>query len=361
MKEGRTLYHFNHKTHFLRWILTIACLAFCYPALFNGCSSSVAVTVPDEVVSVIKLTGAGDRKNTEGNGIPHNTDIFVFNDDALRRLDSYQKIPGDEGLIASRSGDKIVVAVSDAGTGKWTDIMSLEGLYTTRVLLEEENQDCPVSVGMTRIRAGTDGNCGIRMRHLVSEIRITGLRTDFFGTEYEGEPLTDVRVYLTNISGSCPVRREEFSPPEMILNAGRLDEADLERFKDKSLVFREAGEIGRKGIPGEIRLYCYPSDHSEESAGSPFTRLVIEGKIRGHTCYYPLTVNRNEILGTMQDIAGDAVLLGKGISAGRRYDYDITVCREGTDDPDKPVEGGMVRIEGRIVGWEEIENETIVF
>lgn len=359
MKKGRTHCHFIHKTNFFWWVLTIACIAFGYPTLFYGCSSPAAVEVPGGEVSVIHFKVSDEV--FPGADAQYNTDVFVFNDDALKRLDSYQKVRQEGGVIASRSGDKIFVAVSNARTGEWTDIYSYEGLSSTRVLLQDEDPDNPVSVGIAGIRAGSGEVNEIRMRRLVAEIRLTGLRTDFFGTEYEGEPLTDVRVYLTNVSGSCKIARDGCPPPEMIINSGRLDELSLKGFSHREIIFRELGDVGRDGVGDDVSFFCYPGDHKEESQGSPFTKLVIEGKLRGKTHYYPLVVNRGGVSGTVSWEEGDDGELGVGVRSGRTYCYDITICRGGTDDPDIPVEGGMVRIDGNIAGWEEKGNERIVF
>ncbi|MGN0189075.1 MAG: hypothetical protein ACI395_06125 [Candidatus Cryptobacteroides sp.] len=359
MEKGRKYCHFIHKTNFFRWVLTIAYIAFGYPALFYGCSSPAAVEVPGGEVSVIRLVN--HEGGSSDDGLSNNTDVFVFNDDALKRLDSYQKIGQDGGVIASRSGDKIVVAVSNALTGGWTDIYSYEGLSSVSVLLEDEDPDKPVGVGAVRIRAGSGEAVEIRMRRLLAEIRLTGLRTDFFGTEYEDEPLTDVRAYLTDVNGSCRIVRDSCAPPGVIVNPGRLDELSLSGFRHRELVLRELGDVGRDGLEEDVSLFCYPGDHPEDSPGSPFTKLVIEGKIRGHTYYYPLVINRGGVLGTVFWEDGADGELGAGIRSGRTYCYDITICRSGTDDPDIPVEGGMVRINGKIVGWEEKGNERIVF
>ena len=358
MKKGRDTCHSFHKTNFFRWILTIACIAFSYPALFYGCSSPAAVEVPGEEYSVIDIRSAYDVPPGAGS---RNTDVFVFNDDALKRLDCYQRISGNGGVIASRSGDKVLVAVSNASAGDWTDIFSYEALSNVRVLLEDENPEDPVSVGSSGIRAGSREVNEIEMHRLMAEIRLTGLRTDFFGTEFEGEPLDDVRVYLTNVSGSCRLLRENCQRPEVVINSGRLDELSLLDFRYRELILRELGDVGKDGVKGDLRLFCYPCDHEEESPGSPFTKLVIEGKIRGRTYYYPLVVNRGSNVGTVFWEEGKEEELDVGIRSGRIYSYDITICRSGTDDPDIPVEGGMVRIDGRIVGWEEKENERVVF
>lgn len=359
MKQGRIFFHFIHKTNFFWWIHTIACTAvFSTPALLCGCSSSASDEEPDEEHTVIKF-------NTPESGIRPDeyADIFIFNDDSLKRLDSYQKTRmagGEKCTVASRCGEKIMVALANVRTGEWRNIHSYEGILSETILLSLDNPELPAMTGITRIRAGSREEYELEMTRVMSEIRISGLRTDFFGTEYEGESLEDVKLYLTNVSAVCPVSRTENLHPELIVNFGRLDELSLTAFNHKEMLLVEVGDIGRR-TSGPFSLFCYPSDHSEETAGSPYTKLVIEGSIKGHTYYYPLTINRKGQLGTNSEFSGPASERGCGIRRNRIYDYDITICRSGTDDPDIPVSGNMVILKGKILDWEEKENETIYF
>ena len=69
---------------------------------------------------------------------------------------------------------------------------------------------------------------------------------------------------------------------------------------------------------GPVSLYCYPSDAAVESMGSPFTRLVIEGKSAGRICHYEFAINRGE------DCGGED---NAGISRNCRYVYEIMLTR----------------------------------
>ena len=190
---------------------------------------------------------------------------------------------------------------------------------------------------------------------LVSEIRINSIRTDFQGREYYGEPLTDVKIYLTNVNASCCIMKHEDFRPESIVNPGFLDTEAMGRFHDSRIVCADAvPDIGRSPVNPGIRLYCYPNDSLEETPGSPFTRLVIEGKIAGYTYWYPITINRGDF-GAIT--GGD----GNGIGRNMCYSYDITILRTGTQDPDTPVDKDDIRIECSIEPWQEKGNETIAF
>ena len=135
----------------------------------------------------------------------------------------------------------------------------------------------------------------------------------------------------------------------------RMDMSAVSGFKDTGIIYREIDEdIGEDAIYPDIILFCYPNDAGEETAGSPFTRLVIEGRIRGETYWYPITINRGDF-----GIAsgGD----GRGIGRNMMYSYDITIRRTGTKDPDIPVSLEDVTISCPVEPWEDIDSGTVSF
>ena len=149
--------------------------------------------------------------------------------------------------------------------------------------------------------------------------------------EYSGKSLTDVQAYLTNVNGTCqPLRRDGFRPVE-ILNNGRLRSTDLERLSSPQLL-RVAPRISRQ-MGGETTyetfdLYCYPNDVAQESSGSPFTRLVIQGDIDGQTYYYPIPINR----------PGFGYSAGKeGICSNVNYVMNIHITGPGALSPSEDI------------------------
>ena len=73
--------------------------------------------------------------------------------------------------------------------------------------------------------------------------------------------------------------------------------------------------------------------------GSPVTRLVIEGKLRGTTYYYPIDL--------------------PGLEADVQYRMDVTLTRAGTTDPDTPAAAGSIRLECQVLDWDGREWEDI--
>lgn len=332
----------------------------CIPAFFNCCSSAEYGPEETDRYSVFLhpvYASGGSTDDEAESGIRH-TDIFIFNNDALRRLDSYQRIEGSGPVkAASRKGDKIIVIIANSSYSKkdWRHINSFEGLYEETALLEQESTGYHIMTSVLEISSVDRHIYRADMERLSSGIRINSIRTDFSGREYDGEPLTDVKVYLTNVNASCMLLRHEGFRPELIVNPGFLDMSAVSGFKDTGIIYREIDEdIGEDAIYPDIILFCYPNDAGEETAGSPFTRLVIEGRIRGETYWYPITINRGDF-----GIAsgGD----GRGIGRNMMYSYDITIRRTGTKDPDIPVSLEDVTISCPVEPWEDIDSGTVSF
>lgn len=329
---------------------------YCIPAFYTGCSLEDDGISREQDRHNVVLLCKKDASSATLSEIRH-SDIFIFNDNPLKRLDSYQHSEGGGPVkAASRRGDKIMVAIANAPmpSDGWRSVNSYEGIQEEISLLQNEDPECPVMSGEAMISSGSDEMHYVEMERLVSEIRINSIRTDFSGREYDGEPLTDVRIYLTNVNASCKYLKKDGFSPEMIVNPGFLDMDALSGFKDRSLLYADTEDIGEETLYPGIKLFCYPNDSPEETPGSPFTRLVIEGKISGHTYWYPVTINRGDF-----GIAsgGD----GKGIGRNMCYTYDFTILRTGTSDPDIPVCKDDISVTCMVEPWKEMENETVTF
>lgn len=282
-------------------------------------------------------------------------DIFVFKDDDLRILDCYQKVdsPKDwNGTVCSSSGDRIIsiCANSRIAADEWPWIRSRGSLEKMAVSLELERREHPYMSGEARVtaRESRPVSAELVLRPLVSEIYLRSICCDFKGKPYAGEEITDVKVYLTNINAECGMLEDGDIYPRRVINSGRLCLDDLEMFEDPSLVYQEIGRnIGKTWMKPEIRLWCYASNAPEASIGTPFSRLVIEGKISGQTYYWPININRD--------------YSNEGIDRNRQYIYDIKITRKGSDDPDIPVKAEDMDITFKTAIWEEKEDCIIGF
>lgn len=284
-------------------------------------------------------------------------DIFIFNNDSLGWLDSYQRFntgfSSGPLTAASRKGDKIIVAVANSANEKsdWSSISSLEGMMKSTASIWEEDPASPVMCGTAEVSMGEETSCSIEMVPLLSEIKVNSLCCDFTGRPYEDEVLSDIKIYLINVNAAVPIFHEEDFMPTEIINAAGLSEEDMARISHPEMLScRMDSQVGNNTVYPGISLYCFPNDCPEQSLGSPFTRLVIEGKLCGHTCYYPIDINRGN------DIQGRA-----GIGRNSRYVYDIILTRAGTSDPDIAADATMVDINMTVRPWNEQDEDEITF
>lgn len=325
-----------------------------FPALISGCTEEIPDTCSGEPEEIRKEYMFSISKSIDYETV-NCLDIFIFNDDAYGRLDSYQRCPidpeGEYGVtVSSTKGSKRIVMIANSGKGReeWAAINSYEALLQTQASLYEENVAFPTMCGETVFDTGDDFGHIVSLKPFVSEIHLSSIRCDFTGREYQRERLTDVQVYLINVNTGCRLMQEHDFQTLSIANTGDLNRNDLEMFSHPELVFRELDtDIGREIFDTDIRLYCYPNESREETPGTPFTRLVIKGKIGGETWYYPIDINRDSPNG--------------GIGRNCRYAYDLTILRTGSKSPDKPVSDDTIIINCKILPWYERDEEEIIF
>ena len=325
--------------------VSIACL----PAHFFSCSRTVA---PAYEKKLAPERGLGARISMKDNGRAikkRSCDVLIYNADRFGRLDSYTHFDGVQGEIqvSSGEGEKTAFVICNAPDGllKWENILSIRSLASVCSGLEMENPEYPVLAGKADFHAGED--CSVTLEPLMARVRLKELSCDFRGTAYPFEELTDIRVYLTNVNADCSVTGEEERGSRFINNGG-WSESDAMRFRSPELLCRNVdGNVGMDPKRLDIDLYCYPNTCGTESFGKPFTRLVIEGKVRGRRWYWPINLNS----------------IGDGGGIRRNSSIGLKVClrRSGTDDPDFAISMDREELVMEIEKWEEKEDYAVVF
>ena len=264
-------------------------------------------------------------------------DLLFFQGEPLCRLDAWQHfdaVSGNRVTGTSSSAARTVVILSNYPDGSWSDIRTYESLSGLRFRLEEESPSAPLLFGTAT--AGTGGT--VVLRPMLARITLRSLACEFSGRPYAGERLQDVRAYLTYASREC----RPFDPqdvPSSWLNGGHLDEAETASLSHPELVLSEiTPSLGGRIYP-LADFYCYPNPSDGSEFGRPATRLVLEGRLRGITYYYPIDL--------------------PGLEANRQYRLDVTLTRAGTTDPDTPAVSGSIRLESQVMDWDGREWDAI--
>lgn len=267
-------------------------------------------------------------------------DIFVFNDDEVRRLDSYCSTGTPESAylqVNSSAGDKLVVILANCSGRSFTydEFKSYSSLESVVWRLKDEDPGRPVMSGECQISAGAEGYTPVKLTPLMADVCLDFLKCDFSGRGYRSRTLENCSVFLTNLSGSTEILRQDGFRVSELENAGKLDPAYLSSMKHPEMIRRTV-------TPGQwspVDLYCYPNDSADDMMGSPPTRMVVQGDIDGVTYYYPVDINRE----------GFGYTSGPhGLSRNVKYSYSLLITRKGSTDPDTPVEPEQVVGEGWI-------------
>ena len=340
-RESFSIYSFTQS--FSYFLNRGACFSFLlFPAMFFSCiqPNVLPATSSEHKVSSLLKT----EKSYPGD--IHTLDIFVFDPDG--KLDCYQRMkePDYPWLIASGSGAKqfLLIANSCWDTYEWPEIKSLNSIARINADLEKERRNSPLMSRLFEINAGEDGYQD--MHPVRCEVVLKTLRCDFSNESYAKEQLTDVKAYLTYANASCSIIPQSPVQPSRLINPGILDEHNLEYFLEKDIIVQDIAEhVGKQSIRADCTLFCYANEPGNESIGSPFTKLVIEGKIAGDTYYYPIRINPE----------------GRGLAPGGRYTFDIVITRAGATHPDGNLEEEDIVVKMEVEEWIEKEWYEVEF
>lgn len=271
-------------------------------------------------------------------------DIFTFDYLETGKLDSYQReesVNEECVSVGSRTGSRLIFICANGQWLKedWTIVNSREALDRFKADIEKEHRRTPLMTGES-VKDGTE-DVSIPLEMLSAEIVLNSICCDFKGKGYEGSPLTDVKVYLIDVNASCSITTDSLTMPERIINYGGLCLDDMERMDEPGLLYAVLpSDISQTRIYPGISLRCYPNTSPEESPGSPFTKLVIEGQIEGETYYWPIETG-----------ASDKAQKHRGIRRNCRYIYDLTITGKGSRDPGTPIRKEDIELTTYIEPW----------
>ena len=308
------------------------------PAALTGCDS---VPYSDEVITCSSYSINFVRSLSSFTGRTGTLDILVFNDDALKRLDAYQRIDGfnsSKAYPTSSGGDKIMFFYYGPPKDRyeWAEINSYSSLCKMSCDLESETIESPVMTGCCRCSAGEEEEeVQTDMKPLTSRVRLQSLRCDFSGTSYSSQTIEDVKAYLINVNATSGILPDDSRNHTRIINSGMLNMLEVMKFKDQNIIFQAITDrMDNRTVYPKTEFLCYPKTDDPSRS----TKLVIEGRINGNTYYWPVNV-------------GEDGHTERGIT----YSYSILIRRKGTSDPDLPLEPRDIEIDYRIVPWEEKE------
>lgn len=261
-------------------------------------------------------------------------DVFIY-DSRSGLLDAYQKVDVSAGRFSvnSTSGSKTAVFAAnlDKTLFGYDSILSYGKLCGITQMLSTEDVSHPVLCAQCTFDPGGGRIHSVMLTPLSCRVRIRSIKVDFSDRPYHGERLTDIKAYLINVNASCSVVDTTRRRMTDIMNCGFLDENAVNDMSSPGMLFCDNPSSG-------CSLYCYPyvSQDGYESLCGP-TRLVIEGRIRGNTYYYPITLDED--------------CMRRGLCCI----YDITLTRSGGVDPDSALLPQTVLLSVSTSEWMEYD------
>lgn len=191
-------------------------------------------------------------------------DIFVYRADGLKDLVTHLHSDGPTAeLSLTDSLPKNVAAVANArGRFNLQGLQHFDSLGGIAVRLADEDPAAPLMSGIFPLRPGRDET--FALTPLLCAVELISVTSYFDGDRLAENP----RVWLENVNAEAELFREQGFPVREV-SSGRT-------------VFLPC-DIGLYTQYPRTRLYCYPNDLPNPSAGNPATELVMEYEIEGVT------------------------------------------------------------------------------
>lgn len=285
-------------------------------------------------------------------------EVFIFNS-VTGNLDCYKKYTSSDNLslieIKTQVGSKVIYAIANSHKEDWNGIVSLDLFKKQVTSLKEENFGDFTMVGSTNATLSNSSTATLSIKRLISKIVLDEIKVSFNGTPYEGEVLSNVKAYLINVSGSKYYHDNSNVTPAQILNYKGFVPSDTLSAKMPRMLYENvASSIGTTAFSTPLYFYSYENLLAEETTDNRFTKLVIQGDLKGKTYYYPILINREGY--------GYVAANGhQGIQSNTVYRIKVTIKKTGSDSPDIVIQNGTFSITTTIEDWNNTESSDIEF
>lgn len=272
-------------------------------------------------------------------------DVFFFDTLSPQYLDSYQRLRADDTMHALSSvGVKRVAALSvNSGSAMtWAGVRTYADLSKYSFSLKEDSPERPLLAGEMVLEDGISRVADLQMSSSLVKLVLRSISCDFSGTPYTGWSFDNTLIYLQYAG----VESRPFGPhagiPVSTVNQGWLDSSAVMAFpRPEMLLQAGVGNVWRQTVMAEKEFWCYANEADSASLGRPVTRIVLEGYVGEHLCYYPIEL--------------------PGLRAGRTYSLDVALRKMGTPDPDIPASADMITISGVYSPWDVYDQREEIF
>jgi hypothetical protein len=264
-------------------------------------------------------------------------DLLFFECTGARRLEAYQRARVRDNRLVyglSGSGERHIAVLSAHRDSlfPYAGIRHYGDLCETVAWLGHEDPDHPRLYGETEVAPGVSRTAEVRLQPALCSIRLRSVACDFSGRPYAGSRFESTRLYLTHAGTEYPPFGPAGRMPLQWMNVGAADSLSCLSLPHPEMLLQEGlGPVGSLRQTADRCFCCYPNPATEDVLGLSRTCLVLEGRVNGIRCYYPLPL--------------------PGMQPGDAYTLDVTLLRMGTPRPDLPAEAGSYQLDIRTEPW----------
>lgn len=293
---------------------------------------------------------------SEANDKTINTvDVFIFrNNGSTYELDTYQNFSGGDltsVTLSTTTGAKLIKLIVNNHSASYSSVKNLTEFNKLTTLLKDELLGDFTMYGEASETLGLTNSVSIEVKRFISRVVVNSIKTSFSGTPYEGEELSDCKLYLVNVHGEKIVNNNGNPTTSVILNNGQLVDSDASSTATEDLILGSvSGTIGSTAMTTPHYFYAY-SNQTDNLDNC--TKLVLECTLKGNRYFYPIPINQ----------AGYGLTTGgtAGVDRNTVYSYTITIKHPGSTDPNEPVVFGALDISISVADWEEVNEFNKTF
>lgn len=317
-------------------------------------------------ISVPATKASGSEHGNSANDAKINSlDILIFNNEegtGNGLLEVYRNLSGSQltdlsniKITATTGAKKLFIIGNSHNESALKSITHYSDFETVESSLLKENVSnfCMTYSCETTLAPITEITA--QLTRMVARVKLGTLKTNFTGTSFEGCNLDDVKIYLLNAHSTKLFYNGATPGNGSIFNYKRAKISEYEDAEMEGILYESASATLAPGDEISSKyFYCYENLLESETDSDRFTRLVIEGKLKGTTYYYPVNINREGF--------GYVTVTGhKGVKRNASYSINCTISGMGSDNPDKIIESSAISVDITVTDWEDVESAEINF
>ena len=301
-------------------------------AALASCTTDSLPEAPEQATVPVTInvgTPLTKRVGTNSNDMKlKNFQIFVFTNTGKFEVASDLKTSGAQATLNVLPGAKHIWAVANVPSALSEPASESAFLSTSSSLLNNACDKIAMS-GYSEPTITTETQINVQLKHIACKIVLDKVTRSFTNADYGACPLTVQSVYISNVADNTSI--DCTAAPTVWLNKqGTLDSGLTAMQKEMLLNDGLNHLINQNETYDTVHtFYAYPNPTINDSFASEWcprhTRLIIKCDYNGKTCYYPVTLPKDD------NGTPGALVRNKVYHIGQ-----LTLKRPGSPSPENP-------------------------